>query len=230
MSSEVIGDIGFRINTQIDRPSSEKLNDFQPFSTCILSDAVKRFYTMDERIRKMSGAEKMIGSAFTVKTRPGDNLLIHKSIELVQPGDVLVIDACGCTNFAVMGDLVALSLKKKGIAGVVIDGSIRDVTEIKKIGLPVFARGIVPSAGDKDGPGEINFAVVCGGLVVNPGDIIVGDDDGVVVIPKNDIDYVLKIAAKKVLSDEVRLKEIHEGLLVKSEINLILKKKGLSLD
>lgn len=229
MFSTVVGTIGFRIKLQFERPEPNKVDLFRDFSTCILSDALKRFYTMDEGIVPMFEFGRMVGTAFTVKTRPGDNLLIHKSIELVQPGDVLVVDTCGCRNYSVMGDLVALCFKKKGLAGVVVDGTIRDITEIKRLGMPVFARGVVPSAGDKDGPGEINFPVVCGGLVVNPGDIIVGDEDGLVVIPKNDIDYVLQVSEKKVQSDAKRLKEIEDGNFVKPSINECLEEKGLSI-
>lgn len=134
----------------------------------------------------------MVGTAFTIKVRVADNLMVHKALDYAQPGDVLVIDAEGDTEHAILGEIMTREAMVNGLAGFLIDGAIRDAGEIKKMEFPVFARGVTPRGPFKDGPGEINTPVSCGGVVVNPGDIIVGDEDGVVIIPSVDAEDILK--------------------------------------
>jgi regulator of RNase E activity RraA len=124
------------------------------------------------------------GPACTVKVYPGDNLMVHKSLDVAQPGDVIVIDAGGSRMNAVLGDLVATKAKYRGIAAFIVDGYIRDLPGIVEAGMPVFAKGITPIGPLHRGPGEINYPIQCGGIVVNPGDIICGDVNGVVVVPQ----------------------------------------------
>ena len=223
----MIGEIGFRIEQNIERASKEQMEALKPFACAQLSDGLNKFYTMDSGIMQMFPADKFIGTAITVKTRSADNLMLHKAISLIKPGDVLVIDTQGCVNYSLMGELMVSSMEKLGLVGIVADGCIRDIEDLEKIGLPVFARGTTPAVGDKDGPGEINVPICCGGVVVMPGDVIVADSDGIVVIPKADLDVVAKKAEKKAFYESKRREAIARGELIKADVDELLAKKGL---
>lgn len=225
----MIGKIGFRIEQEIERAPKERLEMLRPFACAQVSDGVNKFYTMDSGIRQMFPAVRFIGPAITVKTRSADNLLVHKAISLIQPGDVLVIDTQGCTNYSLMGELMVTCMEKLGLAAIVADGCVRDIEDLKKIGIPVFARGTTPAVGDKDGPGEINVPIACGGVVVMPGDAVMGDADGVVVIPKADIADSAENAAQKAGYEKKRRESIAQGNLIKPDIDKLLEKKGLVL-
>ncbi len=166
------------------RPSAEITEQFRKFETPDISDLMNRLYTMSYEIRNLVNEDIIVGPACTVKVFPGDNLMVHKSLDIVQPGDIIVVDASGTRMNGVIGDLVAQKAKHRGVEGFVIDGLIRDIPGIREVGLPIFARGMTPIGPLHRGPGEINFAVSCGGIVVNPGDIIIGDKSGVVVVRK----------------------------------------------
>lgn len=124
----------------------------------------------------------LCGVALTVRVRPGDNLMIHKALTLVQPGDVIVVDGSGELSHALVGGLMRLAALARGVAGFVLDGAIRDAAEWAEGELPVFARGVSHRRPSKDGPGEINVPIACAGLVVAPGDLVLGDADGVIAI------------------------------------------------
>lgn len=173
------------------RPDAATLDALRPFPTAILSDAIGRTGTMAAYMRPITQGQRLIGPALTVKTYPADNLMIHLSLKLVQPGDVIVIDADGVTDTAVIGDLWAACARRQGVAGIVVDGAVRDVAEIRGLGLPVYCKASVPNGPLKSGPGDINVPIACGGLIVNPGDIVVGDDDGVVVVPRERIQLAM---------------------------------------
>ena len=225
----MVGKIGFRVETEIQRTSAEEFAALCPFACAQLSDGVNKFYTMDSGIRQMFPAPKFIGSALTVKTRSADNLMVHKAISLIRPGDVLVVDTQGCVNYSLMGELMVSCMKHLGLAGIVVDGCVRDLADLEELGVPVFARGTTPAVGDKDGPGEINVPIACGGVVVMPGDVVVGDRDGVVVIPKESIADVAAQAAQKKFYEEKRRKAIAEGVYIKPDVDELLAKKGLTL-
>ncbi len=136
---------------------------------------------------------KILGPACTVKVYPGDNLMVHKSLDIAKPGDVIVVDSSGSTLTAVLGGLVSTKARHRGIAGFVVDGLIRDLSSIVSLGdFPVFARGLTPIGPLHRGPGEINYPVSVGGIVVHPGDIIVGDENGVVVVPRDSVTDLLE--------------------------------------
>jgi RraA family protein len=178
---------GFRIRYDIDRTPSEIVEELARFDTPAISDLMNRLYTVHDNIRVLTDPKMpVIGPACTVKCYPGDNLMVHKSLDVAQPGDVLVIDTSQSVNGAVIGDLISTKARHRGIAGVVVDGLIRDLPEIRALGdFPVFARGVTPIGPLHRGPGEINHPVCIGGIVVHPGDVIVGDLNGVVVAPKD---------------------------------------------
>jgi RraA family protein len=165
---------------------------FAQFDSPDVSDQMNRMYTVSPDIRCLSGGkEPLLGPAFTVKVYPGDNLMVHKSLDLAQPGDVIVVDASASPMNAVLGGLISMKAKARQIAGFVIDGYIRDLAEIRQSGITVFARGVTPVGPLHRGPGEINYPISCGGVVINPGDIVVADGAGIVVIPHDIADDLL---------------------------------------
>lgn len=176
---------GFRVRKQFSRLPVEIMKGLGEFDTPAISDLMNRLYTMNPAIHNLSAPEKIIaGPACTVRVYPGDNMMVHKVLDVAAPGDIVVIDAGGSHLNAVLGDLVSNKAKFRGIQAFVIDGFVRDLPGIQEIHLPVFARGVTPIGPLHRGPGEINFPIQCGGIVVNPGDVIVGDTIGVVVIPR----------------------------------------------
>lgn len=220
------GKIGFRINTSFQRPDPQMLEALSAFATPTISDGLNRFNTMDPGIKPIVSC-RISGPAVTLRLRPGDNLMLHKVLGEVMPGDVLVIDTCGCTTYAVLGELIATAAFRAGLNGIVVDGGIRDIVELKAHGFPIFSRYIVPSVGDKDGPGEINYPISCGGVPVHPGDIIVGDDNGVVVVPPQDAEEIILGAKKKMAYEEKRKNAIEAGVIVKPDIDELLRQKGI---
>ncbi len=165
------------------RPEPDLLAAYADIPTATLSDAMGRHGAVSSAIRPMYENIRMVGAALTVLCFPGDNLMTHKALQMVQPGDVLVIDD-GDSNSGCFGHRSALTARARGGTGVVVSGSIRDVAALRQERFPVFARGVSPRAPQKNTPGSINVPVHVGGIVICPGDIVVGDDDGVVIIPR----------------------------------------------
>ena len=166
---------------------------------------------MDTGIKPVSPKMKMIGRAYTAKCYPGDNLALHQAIYGAQLGDVLVLDLNGYSEAGHFGDIMATACKLRGLAGVVIDGSCRDSEDIRELGFPVFSRGFNPSGTVKESLAKLNIPVSCGGVQVNPGDIIFGDCDGVVVIPQNAEDEVFDKACKKYEHEKEIIRELESG-------------------
>jgi RraA family protein len=189
-SSEMTPGPGFMIRTDFPRLSQELIEGFREFETADVSDVLNRLYAMNGSIRNQSNDKELLGSACTVKLYPGDNLMIHKTLDIARPGDIVVVDCSGAMSNAVFGDLVANKACHRGIAGFVIDGLIRDLAGVIETGLPVYARGVTPFGPLHRGPGEINTPICCGGVVVNPGDLIKADSTGIAVIPR---DYASEI-------------------------------------
>lgn len=202
-SSEMTPGPGFMIRTDFPRLPSELIEQFREFDTADVSDVLNRLYAMDGAIRNRTNDKELLGTACTVKLYPGDNLMVHKALDIAKPGDIVVVDCSGSMSNAVLGDLVANKSIHRGIAGYVIDGLIRDLDGIKETGLPVFARGVTPFGPLHRGPGEINTPICCGGIVVHPGDIIKADTTGIAVIPR---DFALEVLGR-LQSSKVRLAE-----------------------
>ena len=221
--------IGFRVKLHYAKPDPDILKAFEGWSTGNICDANGRLGAMDYRIKPLNPDWLFVGVAFTVRARPVDNLILYKALDLVGPGDVLVITSDGFTNASVLGDLVCAIAKSKGVAAIVADGLVRDAAGIREIGLPVFALGISPNSPYKDGPGEINFPISCGGLPIYPGDVIVGDEDGVVVVARGDVPTVLK-ELQKVGAKEREMKgKIKAGWTLPEWIDEALSMKGVQL-
>ena len=184
--------LGYKVVKRPETPTLD-LSQFSDLSTANISDILGKLMTMDHRIKPVvPGREHAIGFAITVLVRPGDNTLIFKAMEIAQPGDVIIIADQFDTNNSLLGGVMAEMAVHKGIAAFITDGMVRDGEELEKAGLPVFAQGLTPIAPAPGGPmGQINTPISCGGVIVHPGDIIMGDRDGVVAIPAGDAQTVL---------------------------------------
>ncbi len=183
-SADIVPGPGFMIRHTANRPSGNLVEGFRGFETTDVSDMLNRMYTMGGKIRNLVNDKPLVGPAVTVKVYPGDNLMVHKILDIARPGDVVVVDCSGSMTAAVLGDLVANKARHRGIAGFIIDGLVRDVPGLVECDLPVYALGVTPFGPLHRGPGEINYPISCGGIVVNPGDIITADKSGVTVVPK----------------------------------------------
>jgi 4-hydroxy-4-methyl-2-oxoglutarate aldolase len=174
---------------------------FSRLSPTDFADAMNRDRVMDPGIRPMwSPIPRIAGPAFPVRCEPGDNLMLHAAIYRAPAASVIVVEA-GDMNFAVSGGNVCAVAKKQGIAGFVVDGVIRDIAEVRENGFPVFARGIVPKPGGKNKLGVLNGSVKCGGVTVLPGDMIIADEEGIAVVPRDQLDEVLAEAQARADSD-----------------------------
>ncbi|KAF1020042.1 MAG: 4-hydroxy-4-methyl-2-oxoglutarate aldolase/4-carboxy-4-hydroxy-2-oxoadipate aldolase [Paracidovorax wautersii] len=195
----------------IERVSAEVVQKAATFQAAILADVAGRRGTLHSRVAPVDSHIKLAGPAFTVEVRPGDNLMIHAAIALARPGDVLVIDGKGDQTAALMGTLMLSACKKLQLGGVVVDGVIRDKLELLELDFPVFCAGFNPAGPTKFVPGRINHPITAGGAVVNPGDLVVGDADGVVVIERAKAPALLALADQKVADEAARLDAIARG-------------------
>ncbi|HSW30594.1 MAG TPA: hypothetical protein VLH75_14000 [Longimicrobiales bacterium] len=217
---------GFRIFADVPRTPPELVEAFRGKASSDVADAMGRFYAMDPGIVPRTGLP-LCGVAVTVNVRPGDNLMLHKAMELAHPGDVLVVCTNGCTTSAVFGDIMGTTAVAAGLGGLVVDGAIRDLDGLKALGLAAYSRAVTPGACDTDGPGEVNVPVSCGSIVVAPGDVVVGDEDGLVVIPRDDAAVVLERLAAVEAGVVKRIAAIRAGELFKPEIDQTLRDRGV---
>ena len=196
--------IGNRIFTNFKRPSRELIEKFRGLPSSNINDEMNRLYCMHDYIRLQNPdtAKQLLGVAVTVKVPTGDNLFFHQALDMAQPGDIIVVDGGSCNNRSLAGEIMMRFAQTKGLAGIVVDGCLRDSDGIKKLTMPVYCKGITPQGPYKNGPGEVNAPVACGGQVVFPGDILVGDMDGVVVIRRQDAEEVAEIAHNKHASED----------------------------
>ena len=195
---------GMRIVRRIDRTPAEYVQKFQGAPAANVSDVMNRLFAMDSRLKAVGRRKSLCGPALTVKAAIADNMLFHKAITMARPGDVIVVNACGDLNYSVCGDVMYRLAMSKGIAGFVVDGSVRDVDFLAEADFPVYAAGVTPRGPYKNGPGEINTDIACGGQVVHPGDLIIGDPDGLVVVRRADVPVVYE-KYLAIRQNEVRL-------------------------
>jgi len=218
--------LGFRIVHRTERPDRTLLHQFQDVVTPHISDNVNRMHAVCAGLRPYHQAGKLVGAALTVKTRPGDNLMVHKAIDMAEPGDVIVVDAGGDTTNAIVGEIMLRLAQKRQIAGFVIDGAIRDTAAFTADTFPVYARGVTHRGPYKDGPGEINVPVSVGGLVIEPGDIIVGDEDGLAVVPLKEAQGLLQLVREQQERERQILQSIEDGTVSRDWVDQLLKQKG----
>lgn len=191
------------------------LDAFRSVVTPHLSDNLDRMAGITS-LQRFHRSRKLVGTAFTVKTRPGDNRPIYHALPLLQPGHVLVIDGGGDLNNALVGDLILTYLLQRGCVGVIVDGAVRDVVAFSNADFPCYARGASHRGPYKNGPGALNVPVAIDGQVVNPGDIVVGDEDGVVTFPSSDAERLLEAAARSAAKEEAIRAEILTGRVEQS--------------
>jgi regulator of RNase E activity RraA len=218
--------LGFRIIHDVPRPEADLVDAFHGRASSNLADAMGRFHFMDPGIVSRTRLP-LCGVAVTVNARPGDNLMIHKALEVAHPGDVVVVSTNGNTTSAVFGEIMGHTAVGARLGGIIVDGAIRDVDGLTALGLPAFSRTVTPGGCDKDGPGEINVPIACGNTPVMPGDIVVGDDDGIAVVPREEAEEVLERVQALEERESARIAEIKAGKLFKGEIDDILRAKGI---
>ena len=187
------------------------LDESRAIRTSLLSDSLGKGGAMDHDMRCLSANCRMAGPAVTVRVHTADILMVGIALSQCPKGSVLVIDGQGELNTALWGDVTTLSARLKGLQGVVIDGAIRDLYKIRRDKLPVFARAVVPNAGGAQYAGEINVPVQCGGAIVHPGDWVVGDEDGVVVVPQERLEMVMDAARRLAIVEKKIEKEVAKG-------------------
>lgn len=221
-----MANMGFRIFPIRKRPDKHLVKQFENVSTPHISDNMNRLHAIGAGLRPFHKKGKLVGTAFTVKTRPGDNLMVHKAIDMAEAGDVIVVDAGGDLTNAIVGEIMMRLAKKKGLAGFVIDGAIRDTGAFSNDVFPVYARGVTHRGPYKDGPGEINVPVSVDGMLVHPGDIIVGDEDGLAVVPQEMAEEILRLVRKQQAREKAILQAIEEGTVDRNWVNEILRQKG----
>jgi len=208
-SSEINPGPGFRIKCSFERLSQEFMQRFGEFASPEISDQLNRLYAVKPEIHCLTEKHhRLIGPACTVKVFPGDNLMVHKALDIAKPGDVVVVDAGESRMNAALGDLISTKAKHRGIAGFVVDGHVRDLPDILELDFPIFARGTLSIGPLHRGPGEINYPICCGGVVVNPGDIVVADQFGVVMVPRDNAGDVLE----RLLETKARLADYLAGV------------------
>jgi regulator of RNase E activity RraA len=229
-SAEMHPGPGFRIRTEIERPTADTVAAFHAFDTPAISDMMNRLYTMKPMIQALTDPNiKLIGPACTVKVYPGDNLMVHKCLDVLQPGDVVVVDTSASTMTAVLGDLISTKARHRGAAGFLVDGLIRDLPGIRALGdFPVFAQGVTPIGPLHRGPGEINFPIAAGGIVVQPGDLIVGDANGVVVVPRDIVDDLLRRLTERAAAESSYTSAVARGEFNNAWVDALLRENGVA--
>lgn len=199
------------VNEEIVRPDPAIVEQFRRHDVAKIGDAMAGHGIMHYEIKPIRLGMKIVGPAVTVLTRPGDALFIQKVADVARAGDVIVVDAGGCKEAAVIGERISYYMLSRGIQGIVVDGAVRDKAGILEVGFPTFARAVTPRIYGAQGPGAINVPVQCGGICVNPGDLIVGDDDGVIVVPREDVLRVLQLSDEHLAGELQRLERVKRG-------------------
>jgi RraA family protein len=218
--------IGFRVLRRERKVDAVLAAAFRGLPVANVSDCMARMTAGGARLRPCHRGGAMAGPALTVKTRPGDNLMVHKALDLAEPGDIVVVDAGGDLTSAIIGDLMLNHAIARGLGGIVINGAVRDCAAIRASALPVFAAGLTHRGPYKDGPGEINVPVAIDGMVIAPGDLVIGDDDGVLCVPFDGVANTLARAQAKQAAEELELAAIRAGRSDRSWVDATLARLG----
>jgi regulator of RNase E activity RraA len=203
--------IGFSIQAIGRRVSPDVVRKFRPLPVANISDCMSRLTAGGPRLRPYHAGGVLAGPAFTVKTRPGDNLMVHKALDIASPGDVVVVDAGGELTNSIVGEIMISHAINRGIAGIVINGAIRDSDALRGLDFPVFAAGVTHRGPYKSGPGEIGKAIAIDGMVIEPGDLIIGDGDGLLCIAYDEVEEVYQAASAKKKAEDKILGELKAG-------------------
>ena len=200
------------VRTKIQRPPQELIEKFKPIAVATVYEASGRKGFVNPKIKPIFRGMKLCGPAFTVQTVPGDNLMLHKALEKAQEGDIIVATVGDEYEYGYWGDLMATQAKVKKLGGLAIDGCVRDSEEIIEMGFPIFSRGLAIRGTVKASLGLINYPINFGGTVINPGDLILGDDDGMVIVRYEDCKEVLAKSKERVQKEEVKAKALMNGV------------------
>ncbi len=222
--------IGFRIAQRQRKISEDIVAAFHGIPVANISDCMARMSAGGPRLRPLHKGGAMAGPAYTVKTRPGDNLMIHKAIDAADAGDIIVVDGGGDLTNALMGELMLMHAARRKIGGFVLNGAVRDLSYIAANDLPVYAAGVSHRGPYKDGPGEINIPVAMDGMVISPGDLIVGDEDGMLCVPFDDAAAVLRAAQAKNDAEVKEIAAIKAGTNDRSWVDAALQARGCGFD
>jgi RraA family protein len=222
--------VGFRVLSCGAKVDSDVVNRFRKLAVATVSDAMNRMSDGGTRLRPMHGGGMLVGAAVTVKTRPGDNLMMHKAFDMAAPGDVIVVDAGGDLTNALIGENAAAYAESLGLAGVVINGAIRDSATIATRKFPIFAIGITHRGPYKDGPGEVNVPIAINGMVIAPGDLVLGDGDGVVCVPRERVEEVYAAAFAKHQKDEEDARAVKERKVKREWVDARLRQLGCEFE
>ncbi|TWO69453.1 RraA family protein [Caenimonas sedimenti] len=218
--------IGLQILARRQCIAASHVEAFRAIPVANVSDCMARMTAAGPRLRPMHKGGKLAGPALTVKARPGDNLMIHKALDMAVPGDVIVVDGGGDLTTALIGELMTTYAISRGVAGFVINGAIRDLDVISGGNFPVYAAGVTHRGPYKDGPGEVNVPIAIDGMVIHPGDLVLGDADGVLCVPVADAEAVLAAARAKVAAEVKTIQDIAAGQLDTSWVEAALKRIG----
>jgi regulator of RNase E activity RraA len=204
---------GLRILQRRRAVDLELARQFLDVPVANVSDCMSRMTAGGARLRPMHAGGRMAGPALTIKTRPGDNLMIHKALQMARPGDVIVVDGGGDLTNALIGEIMVGDAVQQGLGGFVMNGAIRDAGALRAGTFPVFAAGITHRGPYKDGPGEINVPIAIDGMVIEPGDLVIGDDDGLLCVPFDDVERLLAAARQKQRVEDQMVADIQAGRL-----------------
>lgn len=219
------------IKKRIERAQLNIVSKLGEIATPVISDVMGRVNCMDSRIRPMHNNAKLCGTAVTVKSYVSDNLMLHAGVYYAKEGDVLVVDAGDYRNSGLCGEIMASQAIKNGIKGMIIDGGVRDIQEMEEMGFPVFASGISARGGFKNSEGSVNCQISCGGVSVMPGDAIIADVNGVVVVPKNQVESVYNKCVSKLEAEKEIINRINAGeqLFKFGKMDEIIKNLGIKV-
>jgi len=202
------------------RVSAEWVDKFREIPAAVVGDNMARIEAAGASVRPMhAGGTVLAGPAYTVKARPGDNLFVHKAIDLASPGDIIVVDAGGALDNAIVGEMMLTHAETRGIAGVIIHGAIRDYSHVRNHTFPVFACGVTLRGPYQSGPGRINDTIAIAGMTVEPGDLLLGDDDGVICIPYDQVEAVYPGAYKTLQGEKAQRERVRNGTVERSWID-----------
>jgi len=222
--------VGFKVAKRKRAVSPETVAKFRELPVANVSDCMSRMLAGGARLRPMHAGGVLAGPALTVKTRPGDNLMIHKALNIAQPGDIIVVDAGGDLTNSLIGEIMLSFAAKQGVAGIVINGAIRDLGTISKGSFPVYAAGVTHRGPYKDGPGEINVTIAIDGMIIEPGDLMLGDEDGLLCVPYDLTEGLYKDTKKKYDGEQKQLAEIAAGTSDRSWVDAALTKLGCIIE
>jgi regulator of RNase E activity RraA len=224
--------VGNRVFLERDLPQKDIMEAFKGLPAANVADCMSRLCALSSEIKLISkpSTSTIVGPALTVKLRPGDNLMLHKALNIAEEGDIIVVSNEGDRTQSLMGEImVTYARVSKKVSGIVLDGPIRDYKEISEMDFYLYATGSTPGGPFKEGPGEVNVPISIGNVAIMPGDIILGDADGIIVIPKKDAKKVLEAAIEYAKKDSAKLEDAKNGTSKRDWVDKILMEKNIEI-